>query len=126
LANSTRSPADQPYVMTPVLEGGKIWKAYVSDSSVSDPADGDVHYFARNYAISGSNGSERVSSARCWESSEWKERRCHKAFLVDWVAQMGSFQVRSVARHGIIVRPHSDNPAALSTGENCGRLRSLA
>ena len=50
-----------------------------------------------------------------------KVRRCHKAFLVDWVAQVGSFQVRSVARHGIIVRPHSGNPAASSAGENCGR-----
>jgi hypothetical protein len=45
---------------------GKIWKAYVSDSSVPDPADGGVHYFAGNYAISGSNGSEGAGSARCF------------------------------------------------------------
>ena len=43
-----------------------------------------------------------------------KVRRCHKAPLVDWVAQMGSFQVRSMARHGIIVRPRSGNSASLS------------
>ena len=39
---------------------------------------------------------------------------------------MGSFQVRSMARHVIIVRPRSGNSAALSSGENCGRKQSLA
>ena len=45
--------------------------------------------------------------------------------MIDWVAQMGLFQVRSMARHVVIVRPRSGN-SALSSGKNCGRKRSPA
>jgi hypothetical protein len=39
---------------------------------------------------------------------------------------MGLFQVRSMARHVIVVRPRSGHSAALSSREKCGRKRSLA